>query len=60
MENQQKKQYEVPQLTVVTFKTERGFAESGPKSLGLSSGKGNKSVEDREDGGNWGGSDGWF
>ena len=60
MENQQKKQYEVPQLTVVTFKTEQGYATSGPNSLGMGSGKGSKSLEDRQDGGNWGGTDGWF
>lgn len=55
----QKKQYEVPQLTVVTFKMETGYAESG-KKLGLAGGKGSKSLEDRQDGGNWGDSDGWF
>ena len=59
MENGQKKQYQVPQLTVVTFKTELGFAGSGDK-LGLSAGKGAKSLEDRQNGGNWGDSDGWF
>ena len=28
-----KKPYEAPQLTVVTFKTERGYASSGLRSL---------------------------
>ena len=41
MDNKAKKTYEVPSLTVVTFKMEQGYATSGAKSLGLSSGKGN-------------------
>lgn len=59
MENQEKKPYDAPQLTVVTFKMEMGYAGS-VKSLGLSGGSGRKSLEDRQDGGNWGNSDGWF
>lgn len=57
-----KKDYEAPQLTVVEFRTECGYANSTPAKyqLGLSSGRGQKSLEDRTDGGNWGNSDGWF
>ena len=32
MEKQKKKDYEVPALTVVSFKTERGYAASQPLS----------------------------
>ena len=36
MDNQHKKNYEAPALTVVTFKTERGYATSSfPNSLRL-------------------------
>ena len=59
METKTRKQYEAPQLTVVTFKTEQGYANSQPK-LSLSNGTGSKSLEGRENGGNWGNSDGWF
>ncbi len=54
-----KKQYESPRLTVVTIKVEQGYATTG---LGLSSGHGKKTIEDRTDGGNWGGAsnDSWF
>ena len=50
---EKKKTYEAPELTVVTFKTEKGYATSG-EPLGLSEGHGKKSIEDRQDGGNWG------
>ena len=53
-----KKSYETPKLTVVTFKYERGYGDSF--KLGLTSGRGRKTIEDRQDGGNWGGNDGWF
>lgn len=55
-----KKQYESPRLTVVTIKVEQGYAST--KGLGLSSGHGKKTIEDRTDGGNWGGAsnDSWF
>ena len=33
--DKQKKEYEAPQLTVVTFKTERGYAASGRGILTL-------------------------
>ena len=58
---EEKKVYEAPALTVVTFKTERGYALSGPIfALGFSDEYGDEDVEDRTDGGHWGGSDGWF
>ena len=49
----EKKAYEAPALTVVTFKTERGYAASGDltKALGLYSlttyGTGDQNLEDR-------------
>lgn len=60
-----KKTYESPQLTVVTFKTELGYAASGDLNiltLGLlSSGDyGDQNIENRTNGGNWGGTVGWF
>ena len=56
-----KKQYEAPQLTVVSFKVERGYAASGVLSLFSSEPDyGDEALEDRQDGGNWGGTDGWF
>ena len=57
-----KKQYESPRLTVVTIKVEQGYANSTKGGLGLSSGHGKKTIEDRTDGGNWGGAsnDSWF
>lgn len=33
MKEIEKKHYEAPQLTVVTFKAERGYAQSNPKRL---------------------------
>ncbi len=54
-----KKQYEAPQLTVVTFKAESGFAQSTPM-LGLCEGFGQETLEERNDGGNWGNSSEWF
>ena len=57
MKKQERKVYLVPQLVVVEFKTEKGYADS--KGLGLIVGKGSKDLEGREDGGDWG--DGsWF
>lgn len=35
METAKKRDYEAPQLTVVTFKTERGFADSGGPMRGF-------------------------
>lgn len=58
MKKEEKKAYEAPTLTTVTVKAERGYAAS--QALGLSSDYGNDQVEDRNDAGNWGGSDGWF
>lgn len=60
-----KKIYEKPQLTVVSFNVEQGFALSNPSSkmLGfnpLDFDYADKSVEDRTDGGHWGNGDGWF
>ena len=65
MDNQHKKKYEAPALTVVTFKVEKGFADSGGilRFLALSellSADGSKDLEYREDAGNWGNNDGWF
>lgn len=61
-ETKDKRFYEAPQLTVVTFKTERGYALSnGELSLFSSNPEyGNEDLEDRQDGGNWGGDGGWF
>lgn len=61
----EKKAYESPQLTVVTFKAELGYASSLTFLLALSSiaaaiEQSSQSLESREDGGNWGGSGGWF
>ena len=53
-----KKHYEAPVLTVVTFQMERGYSSS--LMLGLSPGEGDQSIEQRQDGGNWGGNDGWI
>ena len=65
MDKQCKKDYEAPAITVVTFKVEKGFAESGGilRSLALGelmSDNGSQHLEDREDAGNWGNGDGWF
>lgn len=44
-----RRSYEVPGLTVVTFKTERGFAGSGDRTLGLfSSAGGDNALEERQ------------
>lgn len=62
MKKKEKRIYEAPQLTTVTFKAERGYAESGALTsfyiaLGASyaseSGVSN-GLESRTDGGNWG------
>ncbi len=63
-DNETKKPYEAPQLTVVTFKAERGYANS-PFQLALINeatilSSSSNSLEARIDGGNWGGSGGWF
>ena len=61
----EKRPYEAPQLTVVTFKAERGYIVSNVAVLlALSSANTgepgvSQSLESREAGGNWGGSDGW-
>lgn len=63
-DNETKKPYEAPQLTVVTFKAERGYTNSLfqlaliNEATILSSSS--NSLEARIDGGNWGGSGGWF
>lgn len=50
-----KRPYEVPQLTVVTFKAERGYAESGTDAERSSYGSANTGVDGNQtDGdGNW-------
>ena len=55
-----KRKYLAPELTVVSFRTECGYALSGLdlSELGLKFGSDN--VESRSDGGNWGGDGGWF
>lgn len=63
-DNETEKPYEAPQLTVVTFKAERGYANS-PFQLALINeatilSSSSNSLEARIDGGNWGGSGGWF
>ena len=50
----EKKAYEAPTLTTVTFKTERGYVAS--QALGLSNDSGDEQIEDRQEGNNWG----WF
>ncbi len=65
-DNETKKPYEAPHLTVVTFKAERGYTNSNSlfqlalinEAAVLSSSSNN--LEARIDGGNWGGSGGWF
>ena len=59
-----KRPYEAPQLTVVCFKTERGYADSNIFKLALAYTFLNEpnvsnSLESREAGGNWGGSEEW-
>ena len=61
----EKRPYEAPQLTVVTFKTERGYADSNIFRLALASILLNEpnvsnSLESREAGGNWGGNETWY
>lgn len=59
----EKRPYEAPQLTVVTFRTERGYAGSELlRTLALSfaiaeQGNGSQLLESREAGGSWGGND---
>jgi hypothetical protein len=57
-----RKSYVAPQLVCVTIKAERGYAESTFRlsldALNLSESDDN--VENRTNGGNWGGSDTWF
>lgn len=59
-----KRKYLAPELTVVSFRTECGYALSGLdlSELGLKfdSDNGSDDVESRSDGGNWGGDGGWF
>ena len=56
-----KKIYEAPLLTVVNFKAERGYASSGLLAfLGFGDEYGDQTLEDRQDGGNWGGDEGYF
>ena len=45
--------YEVPQLTVVTFKAERGYAESGTDARRSSYGSANNGVDGTDGNGNW-------
>ena len=59
MKTTKKKDYEAPQLMVVTFKTEVGFVQS-PPMLGLSEQFGNETLEERDEGGNWGNTSEWF
>lgn len=64
-DNETKKPYEAPHLTVVTFKAERGYANSSLFRLALINeaavlSSSSNSLEARIDGGNWGGSGGWF
>ena len=63
-DNETKKPYEAPHLTVVTFKAERGYTTS-PFQLALINeatilSRSSNNLEARIDGGNWGGSGGWF
>ena len=66
MEKHEKKHYESPKLTAVTFRAERGYASSDPERFGLlqliGSGdpQGSENLESRTSGGYWGGSDSWF
>ena len=67
MEKKVKKNYESPQLTVVTFRTERGYAASevhdGFLSLIYMGEDGSENLESRTDNGSyWGGGDSesWF
>jgi hypothetical protein len=63
--NKEKRPYEAPALTVVSFKMEKGYAYSGEtirinlgliqQAIGLSS----QTIETRTDGGVWGGSEDW-
>ena len=53
--------YESPRLTVVTFKVEQGY--TGSLSLAMGSDNiayGDHEIEERQDGGYWGGSSDWF
>lgn len=56
--------YVAPKLTVVTFKTEQGYANSDIRSLALdplwSADYGDANLEDRQNAGNWGNSEEWF
>lgn len=50
----EKKTYEAPRLTAVTFKAERGYADSGMLGLGLEhQSEGSQSIEDRGDATTW-------
>lgn len=66
MDKQCKKDYEAPAITVVTFKVEKGFAESGGilRSLALGelmSDNGSQYLEEREEAASeWGGGTGWL
>ena len=51
--------YEAPACDIVEVKFEGLICQSGTKSMGLEGSGGSKNVEGREDGGNWGGDDGW-
>lgn len=64
-EQTEKKPYEAPQLTVVSFKVERGYAASGGKFLSLEHlfTSDDETIEQRNaSGGYFGGGDGdnWF
>ena len=65
MQQKEKKHYEAPSLTVVSFKIEQGYALSGLKMLAISSllanDYGDQAIESRTNGGYWGNNDdGWF
>lgn len=53
-----KKDYQAPQLTVVLFRSERGYASS-PFALGLVEHQGSKNIEQREESGFWGSESEW-
>lgn len=51
MDNNKKKRYEAPRLTIATFKVEKGYAASGEwnrtLSLYVETGTGDQNLEDR-------------
>lgn len=55
MEDNKKKRYEAPRLTIATFRVEKGYSASDDwtRTLGLETGQGDQDLEDRGAASEW-------